>query len=277
LLFGAKQVQNEVRAAPLVSSEEQHVSYEKICQLDPNHRLSYPAVLRIAVEGTLWAAYYAAFLGSYFIWYGLVVPRWKRALLERYDLESDLSFVVGSVVSKTLMDHMGVIVQYTADDNRMYKKRLDMPVEISQNIPDNPELVYLKGFPESAIFKEATLLDQRPARITMDRLMVGFICMGLFIMGLQVWLQTGFVCLSSETSPFWVATIVLVVQCAMGFVGVWIRYQTVIEKEILGGAKQVEDRSTSIGDYIEEPAVCVQGPWTIRTRRVSMQLWGILA
>jgi hypothetical protein len=235
MLFGAIQSHG---AAPLDSSDE-HVSYEKFCQLDPNHRLSYPAVLRMAVEGTLWAAYYAAFLGSYFIWYGLVVPRWKKALLERYDLENDPSFVVGSVVSKDLMDSMGVIVQYKTDDNRLYKKRLHMPVDLRQNMPNNPELVYLMGFPESAIFKESTLLDPGPAQKIMKRRIVGLIFLGLFLMAYQVGLPTWIVSLSSETSPFWVAATLLVAQCVMGFVGVWIRYQTVIEKEILSGAKQV--------------------------------------
>jgi hypothetical protein len=270
LLYGATLVQNEVGAAPLVSSEE-HVSYEEFCQVDPNHRLSYSAILRIAVECTLWAAYYGAFFGTYLIWYGLVVPRWKRTLIKSYDLKSGLSFVVGSVVSKNLMDSMGVIVQYEADDNRMYKKRLDMPVEVSQNMPDNPELVYFKGLPESAIFKEGTLLDPGPAQNTVKQQMPLFICLGLFCMAYQVGFLTWLVSECSGASPFWVAGILLVVQCAMGFVGVWIRYQTVIEKEILGGAKQVEDRSISVVHTIETHDVCVRGPLTLRTRRASKQ------
>jgi hypothetical protein len=253
LLNGAKQVQNEVGAAPLVLLEE-HASYEEFCQLDPNHRLSYSAVLRIALEGSLWTAYYGAFFGSYLIWYGLAVPRWKRTLIKSYDLKSGLSFVVGSVVSKNLrdimdimdLDIMSVIVQYEADDNRLYKKRLDMPVEVSQNMPDNPELVYFKGLPESAIFKEGTLLDTGPAQNTVKRQMVVCICLGLFCIAYQVGFPTWLVSECSGASPFWVAGILLVVQCAMGFVGVWIRYQNVVAIEILGGAKQVEDRSTSV-------------------------------
>jgi hypothetical protein len=92
---------------------------------------------------------------------------------------------------------------------------------------------------------------------------VRLIFLGLFLMAYQVGLPTWIVSLSSETGPFWVAAILLVAQCVMGFVGVWIRYQTVIEKEILSGAKQVEDRSTRVVDNIEMPDLCERELWTI--------------
>jgi hypothetical protein len=160
-------------------------------------------VLVAVTKGTLWAAYHGAFLGTYLIWYGLVVPRWTRALLERYNLERDVSFVVGSVVSKDLIPSKGVVVQYKADDNRLHKKRLNMPFEVSKNMPDNPELVYFKGLQESAIFKETTLLDPGPAQNIMKRQHAGFICSGLFFMVHQVGFLTWLVSECSETSALW--------------------------------------------------------------------------
>lgn len=45
-----------------------------------------------------------------------------------YDLEGDILFVVGSIVSMVHQGDSGMIVQYKADDNQLYKKWLDVPV-----------------------------------------------------------------------------------------------------------------------------------------------------
>jgi hypothetical protein len=233
LLYGAKPVYGE-RAFHIVSKDE-HIPYEEFCQIDHLPRPSYGAVLQVAVEGTLWCVYFVAFLGCHLVWYGIAVPRWKRTLLKRYDSESDILLVIGSVTCKQAV--MGVIVQYTAEYNRLYKKCLNLPLQVRQGMPDSPELVCLKDLPESAIYK-GTSLDQQHTQIEMIAVRVQFIISGLFFMSGQIaipaWIGS-----NDLESALCIAGILLVCSFVMGYVGVWIRHHAFVERELLGSTGQV--------------------------------------
>jgi hypothetical protein len=236
LLYGAKPEDNGNGAVHILSKEDR-MSYEEFCQLDHSHRPSYGTILRVAVEGTLWCAYYVPFLGCFLVWYGIAVPRWKRALLQLYDSESDIWCVVGSIACKQDnidMNIAGVIVQYRTTDNQIYKKRLILPLQVRQGMPESPELIYLKDLPKSVIYK-GTVLDQLCAQNAMKRMRVSCVCGGLLLMmiqvGIPIWIG------SILELALWIAGTLLVCNFVMGYVGVWIRYHTVIERELLGGAK----------------------------------------
>jgi hypothetical protein len=209
LLHGAKPV-HEVSQA-----EQQPGSYDEFCQVNhhtQNHRPSYRTILQIAVKATLWAVYFGMLLGGYLIWYGLAIPRWKRTLLQRYDTESDTLCVIGSVVSK---QHGRVIVQF------------------NNVIPDSLELIYLKDAPESAIYK-GPLEHQRLAQERMRSNGIRRILRGIFFVRFQITIHVAVFCRFCSTleSAYWFRGILLTCHLVLEFPGVWIRFQTVVQKGI---------------------------------------------
>jgi hypothetical protein len=248
-LYGAKQRKQQQRV--MTQEEQQFVSYDDFFHIEHNDRLSYRAVLQLAVEGTLWCVYFVPFYGSYLIWKGVAVHRWKKTLLKRYDSESDITSVTGTVVTfkdysrLTFKDYSKVTVQYKANDNQWYMKQLTLPHQAIPNMPDRIVLVYIKELPESAIYRVITatgVLDHHHLQIqikhqTKQRVWLGLVWMA-FQIGLPIWLVR-------DMSLFWnnvsvLTFIVGVCNFVMGFVGVWSCYPTIVEKEMFGIAKQVE-------------------------------------
>jgi hypothetical protein len=250
LFHGAKPIYEDAR---MFSPEEQQQpgSYDDFCHSTPKIRPSYRTILQIAVKATLWAVYFGMFFGGYLIWYALAIPVWKRRLLQRYDTESDTSCVIGSVVSKQLqVCKGGLIVQYnTVDDNEnnqlvSFKKRIQWPpaqvFPRQLDIPDSLELTYLKDSPESAIYiykgpLEHLSLAQKSMRV-FGWVFSFLIC--IFIVCFQIAIPLVVFC-STRESAYWVGGILLTCHLVLGFPGVWIRFQTVVQKEILHGAKLI--------------------------------------
>jgi hypothetical protein len=75
-------------------------------------------------------------------------------------------------------------------------------------------------------------------------------CFPILIAPYQVWLQAVFLFPTINTF------IVVLIQMAMAWIGVWIRYHTVLKREILGGAQPVQDPNTNIF----QPFVTWHGP-----------------